>query len=93
MSAEVFRNPYLCKQQPVKVPRSLSNKVHRFPVSTEGRVDTNAIETGLEFRCVSVNSSVADKGKTNEPPATPQKAACSAARLRMCGQTGTVSGG
>lgn len=57
-------------------------EVQCFSVSTEGRVDTNVIETGLEFRWVSVNTSVADNSKkTNEPLTSPEQAARSAGEM------------
>lgn len=59
-------------------------EVQCFLMSTEGRVDTNVTETRLEFRWVSVNTSVADNSKkTNEPLTSPQYAARSAGLLQM----------
>lgn len=59
-------------------------EVQCFLKSTEGRVDTSVIETRLEFRWVSVNTSVADNSKkTNEPLTRLQRAARSARLLQM----------
>lgn len=75
---------WMCDSCTVMFQTATGRELQCFLMSTEGRVDTNVIETGLEFRWVSVNTSVADNSrKTNEPLTSPQYAARSARLLQM----------